>query len=89
MSATTETRVTVTLRLLARYAEVVGAESLVVEVGAPATVGDVLVAARVRWPALTRLPANPLCAVNFRQVRATTPVANGDEVAILPPVAGG
>jgi molybdopterin converting factor small subunit len=68
---------------------VVGVESLVVELPAPATVGEVLHAARERWPALSRLPANPLCAVNFRQVRLITPVADGDEVALLPPVAGG
>ena len=31
----------------------------------------------------------PLAAVNLRQVKLNAPVEDGDEVALLPPIAGG
>ncbi len=85
MSAT----VTVRLRYLARYAELLGVESEELALAAPTTVGDVVTAVRAKHPAASQLPAKPLCAVNFRQALWGDPVAAGDEVALLPPVAGG
>jgi molybdopterin converting factor small subunit len=35
------------------------------------------------------LPERPLTAINLRQVKLNAPVQDGDEVAFLPPVAGG
>jgi len=35
------------------------------------------------------LPERPLAAVNLRQVKLDARVKNGDEVALLPPIAGG
>jgi molybdopterin converting factor small subunit len=89
MPAVTARTITVTLRFLARYGEVVGRESCVLTLSLPATVADALVAVREILPAAVQLPAKPLCAVNFRQVRLETAVADGDEIALLPPVAGG
>ncbi|HET7042816.1 MAG TPA: MoaD/ThiS family protein [Gemmatimonadales bacterium] len=80
---------TVRLRYLARYAELLGVESEELALPAPATVADVISAVRARHPAAAQLPAKPLCAVNFRQALWGDPVAGGDEVALLPPVAGG
>jgi sulfur-carrier protein len=81
--------VTIRLRYLARYAELLGVESEELTLEAPATVGDVVAALRAAHPAASQLPAKPLCAVNFRQALWGDPVVAGDEVALLPPVAGG
>ena len=83
------TAVTIRLRYLARYAELLGVESEELALSAPATVGDVVTAVRARHPAAAQFPAKPLCAVNFRQALWGDPVVAGDEVALLPPVAGG
>jgi molybdopterin synthase sulfur carrier subunit len=40
-------------------------------------------------PGGERLPPKPLCAVNLSQVRLDTPLNTGDELALLPPLAGG
>lgn len=74
--------------LFARYAEVLGTEALTLELPGPVTVADVVSALR-RAPGGDALPPRPLCAVNLVQVTATTPLAADDEVAILPPLAGG
>ena len=80
---------TIRLRYLARYAELLGVESEELAFSAPVTVADVIAAVRAKHPAASQLPAKPLCAVNFRQALWGDPVAAGDEVALLPPVAGG
>ena len=74
--------------LFARYAEVLGTDTLTLELPEPATVADLVTALR-RAPGGEALPPRPLCAVNLAQVAPTAPLASGDEVAILPPLAGG
>jgi len=74
--------------LFARYAELLGAAELALPVPDPATVGAVVAAVRAR-PGGSSLPPTPLVAVNARQAGLDTPVRGGDEVAILPPMAGG
>ena len=74
--------------LFASYADALGAPRVTVEVGADPTVRDVLDGIR-RLPGASRLPATPLVAVNHRFARAHERVRAGDEVAIIPPVAGG
>lgn len=81
--------VTIRLRYLARYAELLGVEREEMALPGPVTVGDVVAAVRAKHPAASQLPAKPLCAVNFRQALWGDPVSAGDEVALLPPVAGG
>lgn len=78
----------ITVLLFASYADAFGLPSLTLELPAGATVDDVLADLRAR-PGADRLPAAPLVAVNQRYARRTSPVAAGDEVAIIPPVAGG
>lgn len=79
---------TVTVLLFASYADALGANSMALELPAGATVGDVV--ARVQaLPGATRLPRNPLVAVNERYAKRDRVIAAGDEVAIIPPVAGG
>lgn len=79
---------TITLLLFASYAEVLGASSVDVELPRESTVGDVISAIRSRHGA-ERLPPTPLVAVNERYASLDTLVRDGDEVALIPPVAGG
>ena len=89
MTETRATNVTLTVQFLARYAELVGTDSTTVTLRAPATVAHVLGAVRSKFPGARRLPDRPLCALNLAQAELSTTVSNGDELALLPPVAGG
>ena len=80
---------TVRLLFFARYAELVGREEASLALSLPATVGDVVRRVRDELPGAGELPERPLTAVNQRHVRMDAPVADGDEVAFLPPLAGG
>ena len=79
---------TVTVLLFASYADAVGKSSLELDVEAGATVRDVVEQVR----ALTgdsRLPPTPMVAVNERYASRDIELRHGDEVALIPPVAGG
>ena len=78
----------VTVRLFASYAETFGRAEVPVELPAGATVADCVAALRAE-PGAERLPPSPLVAVNRRYARPEVPLAEGDEVALIPPVAGG
>lgn len=80
---------TVRVLLFASYAELAGRESVELPVRPDATVDDVLHHLRAAIPGADRLPPRPLVAVNLVHARPETPVADGDELAILPPMAGG
>jgi molybdopterin converting factor subunit 1 len=80
---------TVRCRLFARYAELVGHEEFTLELPSPTTVADAVRFLRARVPGADRLPERPLVAVNMEHALPSTPVAEGDELALLPPVAGG
>lgn len=79
---------TVTVLLFASYAEAIGASSMSLDVPSGATVADVVGQVRA-LPGAGRLPREPLVAVNERYAKAHRVVEAGDEVAIIPPVAGG
>ena len=79
---------TVDVLLFASYADAIGASRIAVELPPEATVRDVLV--RVRQMASgKRVPEHPMVAVNKRYARDDQRVSASDEVAIIPPVAGG
>ena len=78
----------VRVRLFASYAEAFGREEIPLELALGATVADCLAAVRTE-PAAARLPPSPLVAVKQRYARPETPLEDGDEVALIPPVAGG
>jgi molybdopterin converting factor subunit 1 len=74
--------------LFARYADELGSDTVTVSLPAGATAADVLAAVR-SLPGAERLPPTPIIAVNERYATLDQPVAPGDELAIIPPVAGG
>jgi molybdopterin synthase sulfur carrier subunit len=79
---------TVRVLLFASYADALGTSQLELELPAGARVADVL--ARVKAMAAgKRVPDRPFVAVNQRYAPADQAVTPADEVAIIPPVAGG
>lgn len=75
-------------RFLARYAELAGAEELDVTLPLGATVAAAVDAVRERIEA-GALPARPLVAVNQEHAAYDRRLNDGDELAFLPPLAGG
>lgn len=74
--------------LFASYADAFGARQLPVPVRPPCTVAELVDAMRT-LPGGDRLPAQPLVAVNHAWAAPEAVVRDGDEVAVIPPVAGG
>lgn len=79
----------VTVQLFARLRELAGRSEWACEVQAGATVDDVWRALSSEFPAVTALGAAISCAVNADFAARSARVADGDEVAFLPPVSGG
>lgn len=73
----------------ASYRELAGREELEVELPSGATVSDLVAAVREREPGLAELPREPVVAVNQEYAHPDVRLADGDEVAFIPPVAGG
>ena len=79
---------TVRVLLFASYADAIGKPEVSLDLPAGSRVRDVL--AKVRSMASgKRVPEKPLVAVNQRYAREDQQVTASDEVAIIPPVAGG
>lgn len=78
---------TVRVLLFASWADAFGVPSLELELADGATAGDVVTALEQRVPALS-LP-RPSLAINRSIAAHGTLVRAGDEVAVIPPVAGG
>jgi len=79
----------VTVRLFARVRDLVGRGEVVREVAPGATVQDVWRDLIAEYPALEPYTSSVSGARNLEYVRMDAPVADGDEVAFLPPVSGG
>lgn len=78
----------VSIRLFATYAEAAGRDEIEVTLPAGAVAGDALALVRGQ-PWAARLAPSPAVAVNRRYARVDATLRDGDEVAIIPPVAGG
>ncbi|HET9424864.1 MAG TPA: MoaD/ThiS family protein [Gemmatimonadaceae bacterium] len=78
---------TVTVLLFASYAEQLGRSSITLELPEGARVEDAL--RQVQAGAAGRLPPSPMVAVNQSYARVSDELRGGDELAIIPPVAGG
>jgi molybdopterin converting factor subunit 1 len=81
----------VTVRVLAFAAvrELLGMREMSLSLAAGATAGDVLEALCTRWPGLRPYTGALRLAVNGDYVSREHVLRAGDEVAVLPPVAGG
>lgn len=88
MPAPTTQIVNVRVLLFASYADRLGLESVRVALPALATVADALDHVR-SLPGGDQIPPRPLCAVNLAHSGLDTQLTEGDEVAVLPPLAGG
>jgi molybdopterin converting factor small subunit len=74
--------------LFASYADAFGASRVSIVVSEPATVDDVVLALRA-LPGGSALPKRPLVAVDRRYTPGAVAVSAGQEIALIPPVAGG
>jgi len=79
---------TVTVRLFAFYADRLGRSRIDLEVPDGSTVDDVVLRI-AHLPGGEAIPASPLVALNAAYADRRAPVSHGDEVALIPPVAGG
>ena len=79
----------VTVRLFARLRDIAGAGELVRNLPGPATVETVWRALVADLPGLSQYEGTMSVAVNAEYAKMATAVADGDEVAFLPPVSGG
>ena len=79
---------TVTVQLFASYAESFGGSTLQLPLKAGSTVADLLDHLRL-LPGASILAHSPRVAVNQKFATADQLVDAGDEIALIPPVAGG
>jgi len=73
----------------AAYRDLVGVTALDVDLREGATVADLVAELRGRGRPFDALPEEPAIAVNRTYALATELLSPGDEVAFIPPVAGG
>jgi molybdopterin converting factor small subunit len=79
---------TVTVQLFASYAESFGGPSVEVPLRGASTVADLIIAIR-SLPGSATLPDSPRVAVNRRFASPNQLISPDDEIALIPPVAGG
>ena len=79
----------VTVRLFARLRDIAGSGELAREAPAGASVATVWQALVTDFPELSPYERSISCAVNADYSRFSATIADGDEVAFLPPVSGG
>ena len=79
---------TVTVQLFASYAESFGGPTLEIRVDPGTTVGDLVHSIR-SLPGAYVLPESPRVAINRKFATFSQVVGPRDEVALIPPVAGG
>jgi molybdopterin converting factor small subunit len=79
---------TVTVLLFASYADALGTSAIELDVPSGSTIRDLL-GTLATMPGGDRLPPRPLVAVNEVYAPVSTQLRGGEEVAVIPPVAGG
>lgn len=72
----------------ASYRDLAGADELSVELPTGARVAELVGLLRAGG-GLAALPPEPVIAVNLEYASLSAPLRDGDEVAFIPPVAGG
>ncbi|MDG6911388.1 MAG: MoaD/ThiS family protein [Nitrososphaerota archaeon] len=79
----------VTVLYFAGARDAVGKRREVVNLEGKSTAGDLLDRLLREYPRLRPMKATIRLSINQEVVDASAPVADGDEVGVLPPVAGG
>ena len=79
----------VRIRLFAAFREAVGRSQLTVDAPTGATAGQVVERLRAEYPSLGPAAEGAMLALNQEYVDASAPLADGDELALIPPVSGG
>ena len=79
----------VRVQLFARPREICGTDALELELPATATVSDCFAVLVSRHPELESLREALMVAVNEEYAQWNTQLADGDVVALIPPVSGG
>ena len=79
----------VTVRLFARLRDIAGSGDLSRDAPTGATVGDIWRGLVAEFPEMARYESSISSAVNADYVKMAAALADGDEVAFLPPVSGG
>ncbi len=80
---------TVTIHLFAIARQRVGSPEIVVTLPKPATVGDLRRATAEQYPDLALLLPAMMVAVENAYVGDDVTIADGNEIALIPPVSGG
>jgi molybdopterin synthase catalytic subunit len=75
--------------LFATYRDLAGTEELDLHLPPDARALDAIGALRALGGGFARLPEKPVVAINRTYALLSEPLADGDELALLPPVAGG
>jgi len=73
----------------ASFRDLFGASETSLELGEGSSVQDLLDSLVRENPALSLIPVTAAVAVNQEYAGPETPLSDGDEVALIPPVAGG
>ncbi len=73
----------------ATYREALGSRETSLTLPRGARVSDLVAALRDQGPPFDRLPSDPAVAVNQSYAAGDPELASGDEVAFIPPIAGG
>lgn len=74
--------------LFAQYRDAVGAGELALDLPSGATALDAVASLRAHRPT-SLIPERPVVAVNMSYASLSDVLSEGDELALLPPVAGG
>lgn len=83
------TQVQVHTRFFAAYRDLVGTPMLSMDVPDGSRVSDLVQVLRARGGGFAALPLDPAVAVNLAYSTVDEALSEGDEVAFIPPVAGG
>jgi molybdopterin converting factor subunit 1 len=79
----------ITVRLFATLRERAGVSQLTLDVAEKSTIAEAIVELRKRIPALAEHVNNIAFALNHSYTQLNTPLQDGDELALIPPVSGG
>ena len=84
-----ELTINITLKLFAVYQETLGLPEQRLELSPGTTAGDVLNQIIEDHPALAQWRELTRFGINLQFVEASTPLSDGDELVLIPPVSGG